>query len=483
MIEIFAVLGLPILGAVIQAATGHRRYASAINIAISALTFAAAVALTARVITDGPLLVAEKQFFVDSSNVFLVALTAFIGLTTSIFSGPYMRIEHEHGKLTVARLRLYHSMFQLFNFTMLLALLTNNLGILWVAMEAATLTTVLLVSLYRTPTSLEAAWKYFILCGVGLAQALFGTILLYFAAEKLLGAEGGALLWTELNAVKGNLEPTVLSLAFVFLLTGYGTKVGLVPLHNWLPDAHAEGPTPVSAVLSGLLLNVALYAVVRCKVLVEGSVHTAVAKELMMGFGLLSVVVAAFLLSRQKDIKRMFAYSSIEHMGIITFAFGMGGPVANFAGLLHMTVHSLTKSAIFFAVGHATQKVGTQMMDNIRGLVTISPMIGWGLLIGTLAILGMPPFGVFASEFLVLTTAMREQPWATPLLLVALGVAFASVFARVQAMVFGETTAKRLPFRPAMIPVFVHLALVLMLGLWIPPFLAEWYRQVARLIG
>ena len=203
----------------------------------------------------------------------------------------------------------------------------------------------------------------------------------------------------------------------------------------------------------------------------------------MMGFGLLSVVVAAFLLSRQSDIKRLFAYSSIEHMGIITFAFGMGGPIANFAGLLHMTVHSLTKSAIFFAVGHATQKTGTQVIDDIRGLVTISPMIGWGLMLGTLAILGMPPFGVFASEFLILTTAMREQPWATPLLLAALGVAFAAVFSKVQPMVFGETTAKRLPLRPAMLPVFVHLALVLMLGLWIPPYLAEWYRQAARLIG
>ena len=345
----------------------------------ASLTFVAAGALTARVIADGPMLVLDKQFFVDPFNVFLVALTAFVGFTTSLFSRPYMRIEQDHGRLTAAQLRLYHSMYQLFNFTMLLALLTNNMGILWVAMEAATLTTVLLVSLYRTPASLEAAWKYFILCGVGIAQALFGTILLYFAAEKLLGAEGGALLWTELNAVKAGLEPTVLSLAFVFLLVGYGTKVGLVPLHNWLPDAHAEGPTPVSAVLSGLLLNVALYAVVRCKVLVEGSLHTSIAKELMMGFGLLSVVVAAFLLSRQKDIKRLFAYSSIEHMGIITFAFGMGGPIANFAGLLHMTVHSLTKSAIFFAVGHAAQKTGTQIMDEIRGLITISPIIGWGL--------------------------------------------------------------------------------------------------------
>ena len=278
-----------------------------------------------RVIRDGPFVALDRQFFVDPFNVFLVALTAFVGFTTSLFSRPYMRIEEEHKRVNAARLRLYHAMYQLFNFTMLLALLTNNMGILWVAMEAATLATVLLVSLYRTPASLEAAWKYFILCGVGIAQALFGTILLYFAAEKLLGAEGGALLWTELNGVKGQLEPTVLSLAFVFLLVGYGTKVGLVPLHNWLPDAHAEGPTPVSAVLSGLLLNVALYAVVRCKVLVDGAVQTAFARELMMGFGLLSVVVAAMLLSRQKDVKRLFAYSSIEHMGIITFAFGMGG--------------------------------------------------------------------------------------------------------------------------------------------------------------
>jgi len=483
VIEILAVLGFPLAGAALLAIVGERRIAPRVNVGVSLFTFLAATALTVRVIRDGPLLVLDRQFFVDPFNVFLVALTAFVGFTTSIFSQPYMRIEEEHGRLSAARLRLYHSMYQLFNFTMLLALLTNNMGILWVAMEAATLTTVLLVSLYRTPASLEAAWKYFILCGVGIAQALFGTILLYFAAEKLLGAEGGALLWTELNHVKSQLEPTVLSLAFVFLLVGYGTKVGLVPLHNWLPDAHAEGPTPVSAVLSGLLLNVALYAVVRCKVLVEGSLQSSIARELMMGFGLLSVVVAAFLLSRQKDIKRLFAYSSIEHMGIMTFAFGMGGPIASFAGLLHMTVHSLTKSAIFFAVGHATQKAGTQVMDSIRGLITISPAIGWGLALGSLAILGMPPFGVFASEFLILTTAMREQPWATPLLLLSLAVAFAAVFSKVQPMVFGETTVQRLPHRPAMLPVFVHLAMVLMLGVWIPPFLADWYRQAAKLIG
>ena len=483
MFELACVLAVPFVSALLLALFGHRRSAPEINSAGSLATLLAAAALTVRVIGEGPLVLFDEQFFVDPLNVFLIALTALVGFTTSLFSRPYMRVEHHHGRLSVSRLRLYHSMFQMFMCTMLVALSTNNLGILWVAMEAATLTTVLLVALYRTPASLEAAWKYFILCGVGIAQALFGTILIYFAAERVLGPLGGALLWTHLDVVKGGLEPTVLSLAFVFLFVGYGTKTGLVPLHNWLPDAHAEGPTPVSAVLSGLLLNVALYAIIRCKVLVDGALGTHFAGNLMIAFGLLTVVVPAFYLSRQKDVKRLFGYSSIEHMGLITFAFGVGGPVASFAGLLHMTVHSLTKSAIFFAVGHAAQMAGTQIIADISGLLKRSPTIGWGLMLGTLAILGMPPFGVFTSEFMILTTAMKQTPWATPILLTALGVAFAAMFHKVQAMVFGEPALRPLPHNPALLPVFIHLGLVLMLGLWIPPYLAEWYRQAAKLIG
>jgi len=481
--ELLLVLGLPLLGALLQAVWGNRPWAAELNASMSLLTLLGAAALTAKVISLGPMTIWSELFFIDPFNVFLVALTALVGFTTALFGRVYMRVEQERGKLSAGRLRLYHSMYQMFMFTMLLALTTNNVGILWVAMEAATLATVLLVSLYRTPSGIEAAWKYFILCGVGIAQALFGTILLYLAAEKVLGAGGSALLWTHLHAVQDQLEPNVLSIAFVFLLVGYGTKVGLVPLHNWLPDAHAEGPTPISAVLSGLLLNVALYAVVRNKVLVDGALGTHLAGNLMMGFGLLSVLVAAFFLSRQKDVKRLFAYSSVEHMGIITFAFGMGGPVASFAGLLHMTAHSLTKSAIFFAVGHATQKTGTQMIDQIRGLIHTSPVVGWGLMLGAIAILGIPPFGVFASEFLILTTAMQQQPWATPILLTGLAVAFAAIFSKAQAMVFGTTTAQRLPHPPAVFPVFVHLVIVLILGLYIPPYLAGWYRAAARMIG
>jgi hydrogenase-4 component F len=481
--EMLMVLGTPLAGGIVLALIGHLPRAAWANIFFSLLTFLSAAALVARVVAGGPVMLAGGQFFIDSLNVFLVALTAFVALTTAIFSNPYMRIERDHGRVSARGMRLYHSMYQMFSLAMLVVLMTNNLGIMWVAMEAATLTTVLLVALYRTHASLEAAWKYFILCGVGIAQALLGTILVYFAAEKILGAGIESLLWTRLDSVKGQLEPTVMSIAFVFLLVGYGTKVGLVPLHNWLPDAHAEGPTPISAVLSGLLLNVALYALIRFKVITDGALERPFASGLLMGFGLASVAVAAFFLSRQRDVKRMFAYSSIEHMGLITFAFGMGGPVASFAGLLHMTVHSLTKSAIFFAVGHAAQKAGTQLMSDIRGLLRVNPTVGWGLMLGTVAILGMPPFGVFASEFLILTTAISQQPWATPVLLLSLGIAFASIFSKVQPMVFGDTSARRLPHPPALVPVFTHLALVLVLGLYMPPYLADWYRQAARLIG
>ena len=473
---------IPIVGSVLLGFTGHRPGAGVLNIAVSFVTLLAAANLTQTIVASGARFALGTWFFVDALNVFLITLTAFVGFTTALFSRPYMRIEREHGRMTPRRMRLYHAMYQLFIGMMLLALTTNNLGILWVTMEAATLATVLLVSVYRTAASLEAAWKYFILCGVGIAQALFGTVLVYLAADRVLGSDQ-ALVWTALAAVSTQLDPGILALAFVFLLLGYGTKIGLAPVHNWLPDAHAEGPTPISAVLSGLLLNVALYAVLRCKVIADGALGNGLPGRMMMGFGLLSVVLAAFFLLRQRDVKRMFAYSSIEHMGLMTFAFGLGGPVANFAGLLHMTVHSLIKSAIFYAVGHATQQAGSQRMDDIRGLAAVSPMVGWGLMLGTFAILGMPPFGVFASEFLILTTAMELLPWATPLLLLALGIAFGAVFSRVLPMVFGETSVRPLAHPPAVVPVFVHLALGLMLGLYIPPYLADWYREAARMIG
>ncbi|MEN9461907.1 MAG: hypothetical protein RIS84_1927, partial [Pseudomonadota bacterium] len=324
-------LWLPFLGMFLLGIFGGNRGGALLNILLSALTFASSVALAWGIYVHAiPNLSPQKWFYIDEFNVYLIVLTAFVGLNTAIFSRSYMAYEIAKGKLSPNQMRLYHAMYQGFMFAMLLALTTNNLGLLWVAMEAATLATVLLVSLYRTPESIEAAWKYFILCGVGIAQALFGTVLLYFAAEQVIPEHHEALLWNVLAAHSGELQPVVLSIAFVFLLVGYGTKVGLVPLHNWLPDAHSEGPTPMSAVLSGLLLNVALYALVRMKVLVDGSLHNHLAGHLMMGFGLLTFLVAALFLHRQRDIKRMYSYSSIEHMGLMTFAFGVSTAMSTF---------------------------------------------------------------------------------------------------------------------------------------------------------
>src|SRR6202040_1018030 len=241
---------------------------------------------------------------------------------------------------------------------------------------------------------------------------------IYMAARPAVGEGLDAMVWTTLIKHAGAFDPALLNVAFVFLLLGYGTKVGLAPLHAWLPDAHAEGPTPISAVLSGLLLNVALYALLRFKMLLAVNPAALAPGPLMVTLGLVSLVFAAFMLYRRRDIKRMFAYSSIEHMGIITFAFGMGGPIANFAGLLHMTMHSLAKSGIFFAVGHITQVKGSQRIGEIRGLTASHPALGWGFLIGVVAISGLPPLGIFMSEFLVVSSTMARIPWlALPLVL------------------------------------------------------------------
>jgi hydrogenase-4 component F len=366
---------------------------------------------------------------------------------------------------------------------MLLALTANNLGVMWVAVEGATLATALMVSLYRTREAIEAAWKYFILCGVGIALALFGTILMYLAAQPVMGGGAQAMAWLRIRGQVAAFDPAILNLAFVFLLAGYGTKVGLAPFHAWLPDAHAEGPTPISAVLSGLLLNVALYAVLRFKMLLAFNAGAIAPGPLMIGMGLSSLLLAAFMLYRRRDIKRMFAYSSIEHMGIITFAFGLGGPLANFAGLLHMTMHSLTKSAIFFAVGHIAQVKGSQKLADIRGLTISHPMLGWTFVIAVVAIAGLPPLGIFYSEFLVVTSTMAHQPVLAIPLVLGLLVGFGALILRLQGTAFGDVPPRgHAPIKASLVPLWAHLALVATAGLYMPPQLVAWFRAVASLL-
>jgi hydrogenase-4 component F len=374
-------------------------------------------------------------------------------------------------------------MYQALMFAMNLALVANNIGLMWVAIEMATLTTVLMVGIYRTHEALEAAWKYFILGSVGIALALFGTILIYMAARPVIGEGVDAMVWSALMGRAAQFDPALLNVAFIFLLLGYGTKVGLAPLHAWLPDAHAEGPTPISAVLSGLLLNVALYALLRFKMLLALNPEAIAPGPLMVIMGLISCLFAAFMLYRRRDIKRMFAYSSIEHMGIIVFAFGMGGALANFAGLLHMTMHSLTKSAIFFAVGHIAQVKGTQKIADMGGLTVTNPVLGWGLVLGVVAIAGLPPLGIFMSEFLVVSSTFAREPWLAIILAFGILVALGGLFLRVNTIAFGEPRGPTAKAEASYVPMFAHLALVFMAGIYMPAPLVKGFENVARLLG
>ncbi len=471
------VLGIPLIAAALFAAVPNYRIAARSNIAATGLTLICALSLFFAKPEPGPYLL------VDDLNGTFIVLTSFVGFTTSIFSASYIGHELEIGRLTPPFVRFYHAMYQVLMFAMNLALTANNIGLMWVAIELATLTTVMMVGIYRTHEALEAAWKYFILGSVGIALALFGTILVYMAARPVVGEGLDAMVWSVLVTRAGGFDPALLDVAFVFLLLGYGTKIGLAPLHAWLPDAHAEGPTPISAVLSGLLLNVALYALLRFKMLLAVNPAAIAPGPLMVTLGLVSLVFAAFMLYRRRDIKRMFAYSSIEHMGIITFAFGMGGPLANFAGLLHMTMHSLTKSAIFFAVGHVAQVKGTQRIADMGGLTETHPVLGWTLILGVVAIAGLPPLGIFMSEFLVVSSTFARAPVLALVLVFGILVGFAALFLRLNAIVFGEPRGPSEKAKASYLPMFAHLALVLIAGIYLPPALVGWFESVAKLLG
>ena len=471
------VLVVPAVAAAVLALLPTYELAARVNVAATFMTFISALGLFA--LPERP----DGLLLIDDLNIVFIVLTTFVGFTTSIFSSGYIAHELEIGRLTPLYLRFYHAMYQLLMFAMNLALTANVTGLMWVAIELATLTTVLMVGIYRTHEALEAAWKYFILGSVGIGLALFGTILVYVAAQPVIGEGIDAMRWTVLLDNVDRFDPSLLNVAFIFLLLGYGTKVGLAPLHAWLPDAHAEGPTPISAVLSGLLLNVALYAVLRFKILLAANGQALAPGPLMVGMGLTSLVFAAFMLYRRRDIKRLFAYSSIEHMGIIAFAFGMGGPLANFAGLLHMTMHSLTKSAIFFSIGHITRIKGTQRIADIGGLTESHPTLGWALVVGVVAIAGLPPFGIFTSEFLVISSTFSREPLLAIPLVFGILIAVGALFLRLNGLAFGEPLGALAPNRMSYLPMFAHFLLVLIAGIYLPAPIVLWFQNVAGMLG
>jgi hydrogenase-4 component F len=376
------------------------------NLSVSAVTFA----LTCAAFTAP----GSGLIHADPLGLIFGALTGAVSLTTAIANLDFVK----NGKeiLSTRRWRLYHAMCAVMLGTTLLGLYADNTGLLWVAVEGATISATLGVSLPRTATALEAAWKYFILGGAGIVLALFGTMLLYLAAQPALGPGLPAMSFSALAGAAPHLDGSLLTLAFVFLLFGYGTKAALVPLHGWLPDAYAEGPAPLTAALSGLMLNVALIAILRFRHLL-GAASGALSPALFLwSLGLASLALTAFSLSRRRDARRFFGFSSIEHSGIAIFAFGIGGPAATFGGLLHMLVHTLLKSALFIGLIRAATLRGSAAPGNfgfahLRGLLATNPALAWTLGACVFGLTGLPPSGLFASEFLIISQTVQRDPF------------------------------------------------------------------------
>lgn len=472
------VVFFPWAAAVVLMALPRLRLAAAVNLGASAVSLLLALLLVN--MPDGE----QGWTRVDALNQPLLLLSAIIGLTTSVYS--YGQIEAKG--FDPLRLRAYHGAYQVFMGAQALALLADNMGVMWVAIEIATMASVTMVAVHGTAAATEAAWKFFILCGVGIALALFGTVILYMAAQPVIGHGDVGLSWSALRAVASRCDPGLLNLAFVFLLVGYGTKAGLVPLHFWLPDAEAEGPVSISAVLSGLLLNAAMSAVLRAETIVRAHPGAIPPGPFLMALGLASVLLASFSLWRRRDVRRLFAWSSIQHMGLAAFAFGMGGAMGNLAGLLHLLGHSLTKSAVFFGVGMATRLKASQKIAAIGGLASSHPALGWSLVVAIAAVAGLPPFALFASEFLLLTEAVTRWWWLALPLGLGVFIAVAAKVNVVQQLCLGDATPDaiappgRLAFLTTLGPIWVHLLLALVLGAALPAGGAAMLARAAELL-
>lgn len=466
---ILLLLLIPFLGSALLFFLRAGKVATLVNIGTSVLSFLISILLAFQVGKEGSLLFMNKWFYVDYFSIMLLLMSTFIGVTTAIYSAKYLLNEAYSDSHITAKFRYFYSLYQFFFFIATLILVSNNLGIIWVGMESATFCTVLLVSVSRTSQSLEAAWKYLIICGLGLAQALLGTILLFFATERVL-SPNDALLWSEITGVSHLLSQPIIGLALVFVLIGYGTKAGFFPLHNWLPDVYGESIAPVLSLLSGVLLNITLYTILRFKIIVDGSMGASFAGNFLIGFGLLNIIIASLFMLRQREVKRLFAYSSIKHVGIICFAFGLGTPLAIFAGLVHMLSHSLAKTAAFFSVGSAIQCRGTLLLNQITDLTKDSPAIGWGLLLSTFALIGLPPFSLFLSEILIIFATLQKEIWLVLPLVMGLLIAFSAMIFHVQRMTFysSETTTVPSTIKTSTLPIYLHLFLLAIIGISIP---------------
>jgi hydrogenase-4 component F len=422
----------------------------------------------------------------DALSAWLDLVLALVGATGTLFAVGYLDEHFERGLISLRRFRQFFYLFDFFLAAMLIAVNVEDVAIMWIAIEGSTLAAALLIAFERNKAALEAGWKFMILGSVGIALALFGTIVLYYTSEHVLGVTSDALRWSELYRVAGSLDPTATKVAFVFVLIGYGTKAGLAPMHSWLPDAHAEAPSPVSAMLSANMLTVAVYAILRFKAVADGAVGTAFTSNLMIGLGLLSVAIASVLLLVQRDYKRLFAYSSIEHIGIALIGFGIGGGGV-FAGAWHLLNHALAKSTAFYGAGWVLLRHEHKMLDRITGLLRQMPLAGSAVVIAGLALAGMPPFGLFASEVLIGISAYAIRPVVAYLFLTLLTLAFSTLLYHVFRMALGEPleAGRAIGSRCRALlsaAVMINLAALAAIGLHVPSDLASLLEAIARLL-
>lgn len=418
------------------------------------------------------------------SSLFLTVI-AVLSFTASLFSASYMEKELITEMKDLKALKRYYVLFNIFCFTMISVLVVENLGLMWVAVEATTLASALLVAFYFSRAAIEAAWKYVMVCTVGICLALLGTILLYYA-QVSAGLGGEALSWLVLKESGALLDERMIKLAFVFIVIGYGTKVGLAPMHTWLPDAHSQAPSPVSGLLSGALLSCAIYVIMRNISIVKASAGFEFVQQLLMALGLFSILIAIPFLLVQHDVKRLLAYSSVEHMGIITFALGIGTPLSVYGALLHIFNHAIAKSALFYLAGVLTQEYQTKQILRIKGLVTAKPALGAVFLVLVLIITGSPPFGVFFSKFIITWAAFAAGfKLAGGVFLILVAAVFAGMLYYCCQMLFGQPSASVQHMsigKPAMAAMVLSVAIVAVTGLYVPGFFNNALRLAAAIV-
>ena len=421
----------------------------------------------------------------DALSALLLSVIIMMAVYVILFSFGYMEEEVREQKFPSARLKWYYFWIWIFIATMLLVVSTPNLGIIWVGIEGTTLATTLLVGFYRNKQAVEAAWKYVILCTVGISFALLGTMLLFAAASPLLGQSLSALDWRMLPKVASQLDPYLVRLGVLFTVVGYGAKVGFAPMHAWLPDAHSQAPSPVSALLSAVLLNCALYAILRwyslARLTTLGPDYVGI---ILMSFGFLSLGLMVGFILLQKDIKRLLAYSSVEHMGILALGFGLGTREAVWGASLHLLLHGLTKANLFVIIGSMVQKTGTRQISKIRGIFKVWPYTGIIMVLGLLSITGTPPFGTFRSELSILSGLYKTgHPILGFLTIFFLTVIFAGFLYHFLQMLYGEPTRHQMPGESVSTLILAApLLVVLFLGLFIPQSLNQTLNQVVKVI-